>query len=35
MALAFDVVKLGVAMMASVVAWHFVLEMIDYARGER
>jgi len=32
--LAVDVVKLGVAMMATLVAWHFVLEMIDYA-GDR
>jgi hypothetical protein len=32
MSLAFDVLKLGAAMMASVVAWHFLLEMIDYAR---
>jgi len=29
--LAFDVMKLGLAMMATLVAWHFVLEMIDYA----
>lgn len=35
MTLAFDVVKLGLAMMASLVAWHFVLEMIDYWREER
>lgn len=35
MALAIDVVELGVAMMASLVAWHFVLEMIDYSRGDR
>lgn len=34
MTLAVDVVKLGVAMMATLVAWHFVLEMIDYA-GDR
>jgi hypothetical protein len=34
MELAFDVMKLGVALMASLVAWHFVLEMIDYA-GDR
>jgi len=32
--MAIEVVKLGIAMMATLVAWHFVLEMIDYA-GDR
>jgi len=32
--LAFDVMKLGLAMMGTLVAWHFVLEMIDYAREQ-
>jgi len=29
--MAIEVMKLGMAMMATLVAWHFVLEMIDYA----
>ena len=29
--MAIEVMKLGIAMMATLVAWHFVLEMIDYA----
>jgi|GEM_PF-3549179 len=32
--MAIEVMKLGIAMMATLVAWHFVLEMIDYA-GDR
>lgn len=34
MSLALDVAEMAAAMMASLVAWHFVLEMIDYAKGE-
>ena len=34
MTLAFEVLPLGVLMVATLVAWHFVLEMIDYAREE-
>jgi hypothetical protein len=33
MSLAIDVLKVGVAMMALVVAVHFVWELIDYTRG--
>ena len=35
MSLAFDVVNVGVALMACLVACHFALELIDYGRGKR
>lgn len=33
MSLELEVAQLAAAMMATVIAWHFLLEMIDYAKA--